>query len=251
MLLEKLDFALHENEINRAFNDEPGLNVLIIGPTGTGKTAQVKQWCKNHADEIEIYKILANTHPHMYELDVDGGKIRCLFGKNEIDNFNKENKILIIEHFDLTDNEVREELMSLVRDRVVTSPALNGGKIKLDKFWYIIAIAYPEGHFGYDALSKEDIAAFDFVFNSIEFSSNAETEEEYINDVVEDIISKLDDEDKEYYLNNQEYDHFDIGTWIRNEYLWNRMIPSDKHPDDLSQDIFNKFIDVLKNDGKM
>lgn len=249
-LIDKLDFALQENVINSSFNDEPGQNVLIIGPTGTGKTAQVKQWCKEHSDDVDYYKILANTHPHMSELEVDGGKIRCLFGKNEIDNFNKENKILIIDHFDLTDNEVRKELMSLVKNREITSPYLGGKKIKLDKFWYIIAIAYPEGHFGYDALSKEDIGAFDFVFESVEFSSNAQTEDEYIEDVVKDIISKLDEEDKKYYIDNPEYDHMFIGTWIRNEYIWNKDVPSEKHPDDLSAIIFDKFINKLKANNK-
>ena len=174
-LIDKLEYAYQENEINMHFNDEPGQNVLIIGPPGTGKTAQVDKWCKDNSFKVDYYKILANTTPHMHEIDVGGEKIRCLFGANEIENFNKENKILIIEHFDLTDNEVREELMSLVRDRVISSPYLGQEKIKLDKFWYIIAIAYPEGHFGYDALSKEDVAAFDFVFNSVEFSSNAQS----------------------------------------------------------------------------
>lgn len=245
MLIDKLDFVLNENRINSGFG-ERGQNVLIIGPTGSGKTAQLKQWINNHKDEFVCYTIHANEHPHLSELKLHKGTIRSLLGINEIKNINVKDKILIIDHFDLTDREVRNELLSLVRDRTIRGPYLDGRSVKLDKFWYIIAIAYPESHFGYEQLSDDDINAFDFVFSSIEFTSNAKTEDEYIEDVVNDIFGKLDDEGKKNMLNAQ-YSHLGIGMAIRNEYLWNRDIPSDKDIDDLSFIIFNSLKGKIKN----
>lgn len=224
MLIDKLNSLLNENYLNTNINGELGLNGLVIGPTGCGKTAIINEWCKTLDEDINVYHIAANTKPHMHEIDFDGEKRKVLFGANEIEKFNKENTILIIDYFDLTDNEVRKELLSLIQDREITSPYKYSKKIKVDKFWYAIAIAYPEAHFGFDALSKQDKACFNFVFNAAEFYSNADTEEEHIEDVVNDIIKQLDDEDKEYYLHNPEYDHMFIGTWIRNEYLWGKSV---------------------------
>ena len=113
--------------------------------------------------------------------------------------------------------------MSLIKNREISSPISGEEKIKVDKFWFIVAIAHPESYSWRDSLSKEDMSTFDFAFKSVDFSSYAQTEEEYVNDVVVDILSQIDEEDKKYYLNNPEYDHLGFGTWVRNEYLWNRI----------------------------
>lgn len=248
MLVDKLNGLYKENILNTNINGELGLNGLIIGPVGSGKTASVDEWCSTLDKDVHIYDIFANTRPHMYEYDFGDEKRKILFGANEVEAFNKENTILVIDHFDLTDNEVRKELFSLINDREISSPYKDQKKIKVDKFWYAIAVAYPESHFGYDALSKQDKASFDYVFNSVEFYSNASTEEEYIEDVVNDIIRQLDDEDKEYYLHNPEYDHMFVGSWIRNEYLWNKRVPSDKDEDELSEVIFKRMIEKIKEE---
>ncbi len=249
MLIEKLDYVLNENAFTRSFGlsleDAPMQNVLIIGPSGSGKTAQIKQWVDSHQNEIDVYYIDASIRPHMQEINLENGKRKLLFGANEVEKFNVENKILIIDHFDLTDDEVRNELISLVRNREIISPYPDTTKIKVDKFWYIIATSYPESHFGYNQLTSEDKNSFEQIFRSIEFESTAKTEESYIDDVVNDIIEQLDEETKQYYASGPEYDHIGFGTSIRNEYLWNRNIPSDKHPDDLSEIIYKKLIEKL------
>ena len=72
------------------------------------------------------------------------------------------------------------------------------------------------------------------------------SEEEFTNSVVDDIVDNLDDEDKQNWIDNFEYDHFGRGMWIRNKYLWGQNIPSTYHPDDLSEEIFKKVIEKLK-----
>lgn len=247
MIKDKLEGILRENLLNRSFGDNIGQNVLVIGPTGTGKTAQVKKWCDEHKDDINVYHFLANTRPHMMKMDTEDGTIKCLFCQNEINAFNKENTILVIDHFDLTDNEVRNELMSLIKERTISAPYVSEEKITVDKFWYVIAIAYPDSHFGYDQLSKEDKYAFDYIVKSKEFVSYAKTEEEFIEDVAKDIFSEFDDEDIAYFKTSPEYEHFGIGMYIRNEYLWGKKVPSLKQPDDLSPLIYDRLIEIVKN----
>ena len=72
------------------------------------------------------------------------------------------------------------------------------------------------------------------------------TEEEFIDNVVNDIIDNLDDDEKQNWIDNYEYDHFGRGMWIRNKYLWGQNIPSTYHTDDLSVEIFNKVIKTIK-----
>ena len=72
------------------------------------------------------------------------------------------------------------------------------------------------------------------------------TEKEFINHIVNDIIENLDDEGKQNWIDNPEYDHFGRGMWIRNEYLWGQNLPFIFELDDMSEVIFNKVIEALK-----
>ena len=72
------------------------------------------------------------------------------------------------------------------------------------------------------------------------------TEEEFIDNVVNDIVDNLDDEGKQNWIDNTEYDHFGRGMWIRNKYLWGQNLPFIFEPDDMSEVIFNKVIEALK-----
>lgn len=72
------------------------------------------------------------------------------------------------------------------------------------------------------------------------------TEKEFVSHVVNDIIENLDDEAKQNWIDNPEYDHFGRGMWIRNEYLWGQNLPFIFEPDDMSEVIFNKVIEALK-----
>lgn len=72
------------------------------------------------------------------------------------------------------------------------------------------------------------------------------TEEEFIGNVVNDIIDNLDDDEKQNWIDNPEYDHFGRGMWIRNTYLWGQNLPFMLFPDDLSSVIFEKVIEELK-----
>lgn len=79
------------------------------------------------------------------------------------------------------------------------------------------------------------------------YNTSPITVKEFISHVVDDIIENLDDDGKQYWIDNPEYDHFGRGMWIRNKYLWGKKLPGPYcHPDDLSVDIFKKVIETLK-----
>ena len=73
--------------------------------------------------------------------------------------------------------------------------------------------------------------------------------EDMVDEIVEDIVNtKLTDENKKEWLKYPEYDHFGRGMWIRNEYLWGRVLPLYcVQPDDISELVFNKVIECLNN----
>lgn len=72
-------------------------------------------------------------------------------------------------------------------------------------------------------------------------------EEEFIDLVANDIVNDLDEEAKQITLEYPEYDHYGRGVWIRNHYLWCQNLPlTYRDPDDMSEDIFNRVIEILK-----
>lgn len=72
------------------------------------------------------------------------------------------------------------------------------------------------------------------------------TEEDFINNIAEDIVDNLCDEDKQNWIDNIEYDRFGRDMWVKNKYLWGQNLPFIVNLDDLSLDIFNKAIELLR-----
>ncbi len=142
-------------------------SVLVSKPataTFWAKT-HVGKWLNKHKD-LDYVDFLANCHPSVVKnvlnlSDTKNSKLsEFYFCDNEIDYF-KDSPILVIEHFDLTDDDARKHLIRLVKNREVVSGS-NGEIVHLDNLKMIIATVFELGgsHFGYPPLSSEDISAF-------------------------------------------------------------------------------------------
>ena len=140
--------------------EKPPQSALIIEPTKYETQLIVSEWFDEHP-EISTYTWPANTVQHTCSHVVDGKEVSFYFGEKDIENINKQNQVLIIEMFGMTDKPARKHLLSLVKDKFVMSPL--GVEINMDKVGFILAISYPDSHFGYEALSESDISAFDCV----------------------------------------------------------------------------------------
>jgi len=161
-IIKELDEALAESY------DEPQ-NILIAGRTGIGKSTLVKEWFKMHPD-VNAYYFLANTRPYAFNkvVNMDGSETKLdfdgYFDTIEVDNFNSDERVLVIDHFDLTHMDARKHLMNLVKNREAVYN-LDGDIKHLDNLKMVIAITFPigESHFNYDPLRSEDVEAFNRV----------------------------------------------------------------------------------------
>ena len=142
-----------------------------MGPTGCGKTAIVEKWLEQHKEEIKEWNWFANCYPNVVKkmYDTDGNIISCkpwLFDSNTIEAINQPDAVFVIDHFDLTNKEARDQMLSLVRNREVF--LYTGEKVKLEKGpMMIVAVAFDYAEFGYDDLSDEDKSAFENVIQLV------------------------------------------------------------------------------------
>lgn len=162
IIVPELDKVYEDNKKARGNDSCAFKNILFIEPVDYNTGRVIDQWLDDHND-ISPYFFLANTNPHIQKLIINDGFFEQLFGKNELDNIDRKECVLVIEHFDMTDLKVRDHMKKLIEYRTANDISVEGGIRKLDELWYIIAIAYPEGHFGYEALNDSDISVFDTV----------------------------------------------------------------------------------------
>lgn len=72
--------------------------------------------------------------------------------------------------------------------------------------------------------------------------------ESFLTETATDIVSKLDDDDKQFLLENPDYTehHFGFGLWIRNTYIHDHNLPVVFcQPDELSALVFDRVIQML------
>ena len=83
---------------------------------------------------------------------------------------------------------------------------------------------------------------FKFVEKDLERYDN------YVKEIANKVINELSKEEKEKLLKISDYwgKHFGLGLYIRNNYIYNK-IDLNVDADDMSYDIFNKIIEMLKN----
>ena len=152
------------------------INVLIIGPTGCGKTSIVRQWLKENSERINHYWFLANCYLHeITKLNMASGSVIPLeqgqyFMYWDVKCMNIDNCITIIDHFDLPRADARPHLMNLVKGRKANTFIFDADNyyvkyydVTLDNLGILIAIAWNVSHLGSVPLSEEEMAAFDYV----------------------------------------------------------------------------------------
>lgn len=153
-----LEEAWKQNKMEAENGGHDFADVLIMGPTGTGKSAVIEEWLKKHSEDIQPYYILANTRP--VPSWINGMEI--YFGSNELERLDRKNVVMIIDHFDLTRSEARKHLLDLVANRKAVV-RLDGQETPVYNLKLIVATAWSGSHFGYEELSEEDIKAFKHV----------------------------------------------------------------------------------------
>lgn len=164
---QALNDTLAENKEVQANGEDEFGSVLLIGHAGVGKTARVKQWCKNHGMNL-IWKDAKI---------MDIGDLRGLFAPNAdktratnlpTDEFNvldQPNTVLFLDEFNRAAGNVRFTLSQLINEHKVPDSTAPGGSRFFPNLVMVIAAINPAmyGVYNTDALDAAELDRFEKV----------------------------------------------------------------------------------------
>ena len=101
-IIRILEEAWRQNQLEAEHGGHDFADVLIMGPTGTGKSDIIKEWLRKHSEDIQPYYFSANTRPVASR---DFG-VEIYFGSNELERLDRKNVVMIIYTNVLTKNTI-------------------------------------------------------------------------------------------------------------------------------------------------
>lgn len=145
---DALDEALETALIEHDTGGTAWTNVLLVGEPGTGKTARVWAWAKEHG--INLVAIRAMD---LDESDLGGIPAKTADGKRVIrlpnaefdDKLGVENTVLFLDEYNRARPSVRGSLLTLVNDHTISDSTAKGNAKKFDNLLFTVAAINPYG----------------------------------------------------------------------------------------------------------
>ena len=158
-----LDSALRQNKRMKRTGSKNFVNVLFIGPAGTGKTSRIKKWAERN--NVNLVHVLAST---MDDTDLGGaispnntGEIVNRLASTEMDELGEvENSVLFLDEYNRAYDSVRGTLLTLIQDHTVPDPRVRGKQRYLENFLFTIAAINPEGDYNVKDLDPAEKTRF-------------------------------------------------------------------------------------------
>lgn len=147
---EALDDALQAAREANDFGEVSGVNVLLIGRGGTGKTSIVKQWAKIRGVNF-VEKDAKTLDPSDLggiqgrEYDEEGNPTNTVtkLSNHEFDQLDKPNSVLFLDELNRAPTDVAGSLLTLINDHVVNDQNEPSGKRLLKGFLFTVAAINP------------------------------------------------------------------------------------------------------------
>ena len=136
-------------------------NVLIVGPAGTGKTARIKQWCKDNNVNL-VFKDAKTMDPSdlggiiSRQVDDAGKQLNkaTKLTNTEFDQLDTPDSILFLDELNRAPQEVTGSLLTLIQDHSVVDHSSPSGFRILKGFLFTVAAINPStgGDYNVDSL---------------------------------------------------------------------------------------------------
>ena len=133
-------------------------NILLYGEPGVGKS-QIMNMFANKQKQYNL-KFFSVNALRSQDVEMKNKTYNVLFASKEIDDMEKPNTVLILDHIDLSNEVTRKHLLMLIRDREVVDVRTDGKRKLQNEKLYILASAYPTSHFDYPVLPDEILEQF-------------------------------------------------------------------------------------------
>jgi hypothetical protein len=205
-LTDKLDDCLANAMANHAAGTHDGVDLLITGLPGSGKTGITKQWAKDrginlfylNAKNDDLGAILNGFPVDTIEKDANGNDVHRVtrsFSKS-LDALDKPKSVLFLDEFNRAAPKLRAVLLSLINEHVVDGDGPDGFR-HFDNLLFTVACINPSVPTDPGAMDLNDAEMSRFV-DSMDWDSKTDDALRYIVFHVNKMINALDPADENY-----------------------------------------------------
>jgi hypothetical protein len=205
-LTDKLDDYLANAMANHAAGTHDGVDLLITGLPGSGKTGITKQWAKDrgvnlfylNAKNDDLGAILNGFPVDTIEKDANGNDVHRVtrsFSKS-LDALDREKSVLFLDEFNRAAPKLRAVLLSLINEHVVDGDGEDGFR-HFDNLLFTVACINPSVPTDPGAMDLNDAEMSRFV-DSMDWDSKTDDALRYIVFHVNKLIKALDPTDGNY-----------------------------------------------------
>lgn len=205
-LTDKLDDCLANAMAAHASGTHDGVDLLITGLPGSGKTGITKQWAKDRG--VNLFYLNAKNDDlgailNGFPVPVDGtaadgtaAKFADRAFSKALDNLDKPNTVLFLDEFNRAAPKLRAVLLSLINEHVVEGPGEDGFR-HFDELLFTVACINPSVPTDPGAMDLNDAEMSRFV-DTMDWDSKTEDAVRYINFHISRLIKALKPSDENY-----------------------------------------------------
>jgi hypothetical protein len=205
-LTDKLDDCLANAMAANKSGTHDGVDLLVTGLPGSGKTGITKQWAKDrgvnlfylNAKNDDLGAILNGFPVDTVETDDNGNQVHKVarsFSKS-LDALDREKSVLFLDEFNRAAPKLRAVLLSLINEHVVDGPGEDGFR-HFDNLLFTVACINPSVPTDPGAMDLNDAEMSRFV-DTMDWDSSVDGAIKYINFHVNKLLKALDPEDEHY-----------------------------------------------------
>lgn len=205
-LTDKLDDCLANAMAAHAAGTSDGVDLLVTGLPGSGKTGITKQWAKDrgvnlfylNAKNDDLGAILNGFPVDTVEQDADGNAVHRVtrsFSKS-LDALDKEKSVLFLDEFNRAAPKLRAVLLSLINEHVVDGDGPDGFR-HFDNLLFTVACINPSVPTDPGAMDLNDAEMSRFV-DTMDWDSKVPDAIKYIRFHLKKLLDALKPEDENY-----------------------------------------------------
>ena len=205
-LTDKLDDCLANAMAAHASGTHDGVDLLVTGLPGSGKTGITKQWAKDrgvnlfylNAKNDDLGAILNGFPVDTVETDENGNEVHKVirsFSKS-LDKLDEPKSVLFLDEFNRAAPKLRAVLLSLINEHVVDGPGEDGFR-HFDNLLFTVACINPSVPTDPGAMDLNDAEMSRFV-DTMDWDSKADDALKYINFHLNKLLKNLKPNEENY-----------------------------------------------------
>ena len=205
-LTDKLDDCLANAMVAHASGTHDGVDLLVCGLPGSGKTGITKQWAKDrgvnlfylNAKNDDLGAILNGFPVDTIEKDADGNDVHRVarsFSKS-LDRLDEPKSVLFLDEFNRADPKLRAVLLSLINEHVVDGDGDDGFR-HFNNLLFTVACINPSVPTDPGAMDLNDAEMSRFV-DTLDWDSTVDGAIKYINFHLNKLLKALKPDDENY-----------------------------------------------------